>query len=313
MDDEIKVGLFPPVDHMGKMDALGNFLNEVTQAGLDHVATGDHVSFHAGFGVDGLMNATAMATLTKELGIYVSVYLLALRHPVLVARQISTLASLAPGRLSFGIGVGGEDRHEIEICSVNPSTRGRRTDECIQILRGLFEGRPFDFDGEFFQLERALVLPRPVPEPPIVVGGRSSAAIKRAGLYGDGWIGTWVSAERFAKATHEIAQIAHQAGRENVSWQHAIQTWCGFGDSMSEARNNVASAMEGLYRIPFEKFERWSPFGTPDEVAQALFPYVEAGCRIFNLLPQAGNEGDVIAGTMEVKKRLIAHLRQDGR
>ena len=92
---------------------------------------------------------------------YVGLYLLPLRHPVPVARQLATLAQLAPGRLTLGVGIGGEDPHEIEICGVDPKTRGRRMDESLQILRGLGDGAPVTFDGEFFSLHEALILPRP--------------------------------------------------------------------------------------------------------------------------------------------------------
>ncbi len=65
------------------------------------------------------------------------------------------------GRLTLGVGIGGEDRHEIEICGVDPRTRGRRMDECLQILRALSGGEPVTFEGEFFSLQDALILPAP--------------------------------------------------------------------------------------------------------------------------------------------------------
>src|SRR5439155_16851802 len=144
-----------------------------------HVGIGDHISFHTGAGTDGLITATALAMLEPSLSIYLAVYLLPLRHPVPVARQLATLAQLAPGRLIFGVGVGGEDRHEVEICGVDPASRGRRIDESLQVLRALLSGRPVSFDGEFFQLDQALILPAPKPPIPIVVGGRSDAAVRR--------------------------------------------------------------------------------------------------------------------------------------
>ena len=76
------------------------------------------------------------------LRVHVAVYLLALRHPVPLARTLATIAELAPGRLALGVGVGGEDRHEIEICGVDPATRGSRTDEALAIVRGLLSGEP---------------------------------------------------------------------------------------------------------------------------------------------------------------------------
>src|SRR4029450_13562551 len=88
----------------------------------------DHVSSHTGFGMEGLVRAATLAALEPELAVHIGVYLLALRHPVPVARQIATLCESAPGRLLLGVGGGGEDRREIEICGADPETGGRRTD-----------------------------------------------------------------------------------------------------------------------------------------------------------------------------------------
>ena len=99
------------------------FLDEVAAAGIDHVCCADHVSFLAGLGFDGLVQATALAALHPSLRISCGLYLLPLRHPVLVARQLADVERLAPGRLIFGVGIGGEDRHEVEICGVDPATR----------------------------------------------------------------------------------------------------------------------------------------------------------------------------------------------
>ena len=144
---------------------------------------------------------------------YVGLYLLPLRHPVTVARQLATIAQLAPGRLTLGVGLGGEDRHEIEICGVDPKTRGRRMDECLHILRRLADGTPVTFDGEFFALDDALILPAPSPSIPLVVGGRSDAAVSRAARLGDGWLGIWVSPRRYG-AVRDRHRTAGGRGRE---------------------------------------------------------------------------------------------------
>ncbi len=103
-------------------------VNLVADAGIDHMFFADHVSFRIGHGHDGMVISAALANLHPTLGIYLGVYLLALRHPVPVARQLANLAEMAPGRISFGIGVCGDDRHEVEVCGVDPRTRGKRTD-----------------------------------------------------------------------------------------------------------------------------------------------------------------------------------------
>jgi alkanesulfonate monooxygenase SsuD/methylene tetrahydromethanopterin reductase-like flavin-dependent oxidoreductase (luciferase family) len=297
--------MFPPLDLQGSDAAvMAAYLARVHDAGMDHVCTGDHVSFFVGAGVDGLLQATSLAMLHPSLPVSIGVYLLALRHPVLVARQLSDFGRLAPGRLVFGVGVGGEDRHEVEICGIDPARRGRRMEECLRVLRPLLTGGPVSFHGEFFDLDDALVLPAPAEHIPIIVGGRSNAAVRRAGRLGDGWLGIWNSARRFAEVVEIIADEAARASRDDPPTQHAMQVWCGIADTKEHARARLAPAMQAFYQIPFESFEKYSPYGTVEDVAEFLVPYVEAGCTTFNLIPQANDSEAALAGAAAVKKLL---------
>jgi alkanesulfonate monooxygenase SsuD/methylene tetrahydromethanopterin reductase-like flavin-dependent oxidoreductase (luciferase family) len=302
--ERVRVGVFPTTGSLGETGDAAAHLARVHDAGIDHVCCGDHVSFFVGAGVDGLVQATALAVLHPTLPIMTGVYLLPLRHPVLVARQLSDLGQLAPGRVIFGVGIGGEDRHEVEICGVDPSTRGRRMEECLAVLRQLLTGAPTTFHGEFFDLDDALVLPAPAPPPPIIVGGRSDAAARRAGRLGDGWLGIWNSARRFAEVVDLAAAEAARAGRHGPPTRYAMQVWCGIADTKERARAHLAPAMEAFYQIPFERFEKYSPYGTADDVAEFLAPYVDAGCTTFNLLPQSDDRESALAGAAAVKKLL---------
>ncbi len=302
--EPVRVGIFPTTGPLGDTGDAAAYLGRVHDAGIDHVCCGDHVSFFVGAGVDGLLQATALAMLHPTLPVMTGVYLLPLRHPVVVARQLSDLAQLAPGRLVFGVGVGGEDRHEVEICGVDPSTRGRRMEESLTVLRQLLTGAPATFHGQFFDLDDALVLPAPAQPVPIVVGGRSDAAVRRAGRLGDGWLGIWNSARRFREVVDITAEEAARAGRDDPPTRHAMQAWCSIGDTKEAARARLAPAMEAFYQIPFERFEKYSPYGTAEDVAEFLAPYVDAGCTSFNLIPQAEDRDSALAGAAAVKKLL---------
>ncbi len=244
--------------------------------------------------------------LVPAMPVHTSVYLLVLRHPVVVARQLSTLCSLAPGRLVFGVGIGGEDRSEVASCGVDPATRGRRMDESMTVLRRLLAGEAVTLDGDFFTLNEAAVLPAPSRPVPIVVGGRSTAALRRAALLGDGWLGIWVSPERFAHAVAEVTDAAEAAGRTQIDWKHGMTVWCGFGDDRRDGEAAVSRAMEGLYGLPFAKFDRYVPRGTPADVADALRQYVDAGCRTFNLLAQCTDRTRIAGAVGEVRRILNA-------
>ena len=192
---------------------LGHLAGRAVEAGLDHLVVGDHVSFAGGHGTGGLIQATALLAAHPAVSAQTGVYLLALRHPAVVARQLSTLALIAPGRLCFGIGVGGDDRRELELCGVDPRTRGARTDEPLRLLRTFLTGEEVTFDGRFFAVEAAAIRPAPQPPVPILVGGRSDAAAARTGRLGEGWIGVWVSPRRrFGEMSRLVADAADAAG-----------------------------------------------------------------------------------------------------
>ena len=255
--------------------------------------------------MDGLIQAATVAALEPHLGVHIGVYLLALRHPVPVARQIATLCESAPGRLALGVGVGGEDRHEVEICGVDPRTRGRRTDESLVALRGLLSGEPTSHDCEFFSFEGALIKPAPQPRVPIVIGGRSDAAVRRAGRHGDGYLGVWCSPRRYAEILASVSETADRAERGEVDWQHGLQVWVGVDDDRSAARDRLAATMERMYQVSFDRFERYSPYGSPDEIAEFLAPYAEAGCGTFNVMVVSSSSERGIDAVAEVKERLV--------
>ena len=282
----------------------------IADAGLDHVLFGDHISFHGGFGMDGLIQAAASLGCRPDLGVYVGLYLLPLRHPVPVARQLSDLAELAPGKLTLGVGIGGEDRHEVAVCGVDPATRGKRMDESLTVLRNLIAGDQVTFHGDHFTVDEALVRPIPTKPAPLIVGGRSQAALDRAARLGDGWLGIWISPTRFAAATATIAALATEIGRETTAFSHGLNVWCGLAPNRDRARSAVADAMQSTYRLPYDKFERYSPFGSAAEVADFLGPYVEAGCTTFNLIPCGDNTDTVITMASEIHRQLTG---PDGR
>jgi alkanesulfonate monooxygenase SsuD/methylene tetrahydromethanopterin reductase-like flavin-dependent oxidoreductase (luciferase family) len=303
----IRVGMFPPLGLLKRdQETAREYLAQVAKAGIDYVCCGDHVSFFGGIGFDGLVQATALAMLHPTMPVHIGVYLLPLRHPVLVARQLADFAQLAPGRLVLGVGVGGEDRHEISVCGVDPATRGERMNECLAVLRQLLVGTAVSFHGSFFDLDEAVIAPAPAVPIPIIIGGRSDAAIRRAGRLGDGWLGIWNSPARFAAATQLAADEAARTGRACAPTRHVMQVWCGLADSKETARACIAPAMQAFYQLPFERFERYCPYGTADDVAAFLTPYVNAGCTEFNLIPQSPDYDEAVAGVAAVKKLLVS-------
>jgi alkanesulfonate monooxygenase SsuD/methylene tetrahydromethanopterin reductase-like flavin-dependent oxidoreductase (luciferase family) len=282
-----------PSTGLGSADLEGRrrMMHAIADAGLDGVLQADHA---------GLSGAH------PTVGLHIGVFLLPLRHPVTVARSLATLAQLAPGRVVFGVGIGGEDRHEIEVCGIDPATRGRRCDASLAVLRALMAGDLVTHHDEFFDIDACCIVPAPSPPIPVLVGGRSDAAVRRAGTYGDGWLGAWCSPRRFASAIAMCDEQAAAAGRTAVNWRHKLQPWVGLGRGRDDARRHVAGSMERFYGLPFEAFEKYTPYGTPEQVAEALATYVDVGVKEFDLSICSADPMEGIAMAGEVKRLLVA-------
>ena len=148
-------------------------------------------------------------------------------------------------------------------------------------------------------------MPTPAVPVPIVVGGRSDAAIRRAGRLGDGWFGIWVSPDRYRRSLESMQEAADEVGRSPQRWVNALNVWCGVGDDVGEARRHVGEAMQQFYGIPYERFERWSPAGTASEVADFLVPYVDAGCTLFNLIINGRRAEHEIEAASLIRDRIL--------
>ena len=299
---KLRVGISTPWDlaSLSSSDQRRR-LCSIADAGIDLVFTADHISFRGGDGIDGIVRLAALSGLEPRLDLYLGVYLLALRHPMVAARQIATLAEQCPGRLTVGVGVGGEDRHEIEVCDVDPATRGRRTDVALQLLRDLLAGEIVNGDGEFFGFRSGRILPTPDPPVRLAVGGRSAAAIERAGRLGDGWLAAWCSPRRFSAGVEAVEAMGSD---RSVDWDHGLQLWVGVGSRVDEARVHVAKRMSEFYGLEFDMFAKYTPLGGPEQIAEFLLPYVEAGATTLNITPCGSNPEVEIATVAKVKELL---------
>jgi alkanesulfonate monooxygenase SsuD/methylene tetrahydromethanopterin reductase-like flavin-dependent oxidoreductase (luciferase family) len=304
--DALQIGINAP----WALPDYGRGLRSRRDAGLELVIVSDHISFLDGSGQDGLIRAGMVHALEPSLQVFVCVYLLGLRHPTAVARQMAELELMAPGKLILGVGVGGEDRNEIRACGVDPRSRGARTNEALVCLRRLLSGEPVDYDGRHFSLDRVRITPAVDPAPPILVGGRSEKALERTARHGDGWFGIFCSVERFAQSLDKIAEQAEAQGRPQQDWHHGMQFWCCVDNDAKAARPRLAATMESFYGIPFEKFEHYCPAGPAEYVAELIAGYVRAGARIVNLTPVAEEE-QAVADAAAVRAHLIKEFGPD--
>lgn len=154
----------------------------------------------------------AMAAVTERVKLVCGVYVLPLRHPIEVAKQAATLATLSAGRFVLGVGTGWM-REEFEIYGVDFERRGARMDEMIEIMQGLWTGEMFEYHGAFFDFDRLVVSPKPAHPVPLYLGGAAPIALRRAARIGDGWIGAGNTPEQVPGVLAELTRLRREAGR----------------------------------------------------------------------------------------------------
>jgi len=262
-------------------------VKHVEALGFDSVWTGDHISFHNPM-YESLALLSAYASITRRIKLGTAVYLLALRHPTVAAKITSTLDVLSGGRLIFGVGVGGENPKEFEAAGVPHRERGARVTEGIEVVRTLWRDTPATFKGRFTQFESVSIDPKPVqqPGPPIWIGGRSDAALARAGRQGDGWVSYVVQPERYAQSLDKIRAAASAAGRKLDGFVAAHLAFATIGRDWESAKAVWAEALTKRYAQDFEPLARkYGIIGTPQQCAEQLERFRAAGCNYIILSP----------------------------
>jgi probable F420-dependent oxidoreductase len=269
------------IDHVTAIETLG----------FDSVWTGEHMLFY-GPVTDGLITLAAFAGKTSRIKIGSAINLLPLRPPVVVAKAVSTLDLVSKGRFIFGVGVGGEFPKEFEACGVPHRERGRRANEAIEICRKLWSEDHVTYEGKIFQLHDVTMLPKPIQPggPPIIVSGRSEAAIRRAALLGDGYMPYLFTPERFADSLQKIYAIANERKRDMSRFTPYSFVFTAAGESHEEAHHVAVEKLSQRYNQPFENLvERYCALGTPKECVERLQRFVDAGARHLILSPLCDN------------------------
>ena len=209
--------------------------------------------------VDPIVTLAYVAGHTSRIRLGISVLVMPNYAPVVLAKQLATLDHVADGRLDVGLGIGWS-RDEYAAVNVPYTKRGKRGDEFIRCLKTIWTDKIVEFHGDFYQVPKSLVEPKPVqkPHPPITVGGYGSAAVRRAVELGDGFAGGNVPLDRVAPLVRELKEAAVAAGRDTET----LQIVC-----------------RGTYRVHDapQGPDRRALFGTLDEIREDVAHYAEAG------------------------------------
>ncbi|MFI5319238.1 MAG: LLM class flavin-dependent oxidoreductase [Myxococcota bacterium] len=248
--------------------------------GWDSLWVGDHVAFTVPI-YDPLIQLAMLGAFSKKLRLGTSVYLLPLRHPVPVAKQVATLDRMLGGRLEFGVGVGGEFANEYAACGVPLAERGARLGEGIELLRRLWSGESVTHEGHFYPVKDVRMLPPPAQrELPIYCGGRSDAALARTGRLADGWISYVVTAEQYRAGLAKIAAAAAGAQRSLARFHTGHLLFTLVRNSYEDALDGATEHLSRRYAMDFRKAaQRYAALGKPADVAARVAELQRAGVR----------------------------------
>lgn len=244
----------------------------------------------------------AIAGRTKKIKFGMNVISLALRDPVLVAKQCATIDVLSEGRLLPAFGIGSPMAPEWKALNLDTKTRGSKTDEGLEIIARLWREDKVDFEGRHYKLTGASISPKPVqPDLPMWIGGSSNAAINRTGRYGTGWQAgpeTPVEAGVIVKAI-KVAAKNHDRTIDNDHYGAGFPFYFGKATDPAPLR-----MIEAYKRRTGRDASRLFAFGDADDIVARIGEYVEQGVEKFVLRPVGSDDAAFYAQT----ERMIAEV-----
>jgi alkanesulfonate monooxygenase SsuD/methylene tetrahydromethanopterin reductase-like flavin-dependent oxidoreductase (luciferase family) len=298
----------PTIDELAKLVGL------VDRCGYDSLWVGDHLAFAVSI-LDPLLQLAQAAVISRRLTLGTNVYLLPLRHPGPVAKQVATLDHLCEGRLIFGVGVGGEFPAEFAIAGVPLAERGGRLSTAIPLLRQLWSGQPVSHSSRYFGGFSEVAMQPPARQaggPPIWCGGRADPALARAGRLADGYISYVVTPDQYRAALEKIEAAAAAAGRRAERFGTGHLLFARLDDSYEAALDIAAQSLSQRYAMDFRRAaERYAALGTAEQVAARLRDFHDAGVRhvVIDLVGPYEERPRQIEMFAEMVMPLLADLR----
>jgi probable F420-dependent oxidoreductase len=250
---------------------------------IDSLWVGGHVA-SPGPTPEAMVLLARLSALARRVRIGTSILLLPLYPPAIVAKQIADIDRACGGRVTLGVGVGGEYPAEFRACGVPLSERGSRADETIGLLRQLWTAEPTSHHGRHFHFDDVRIHPAPAQSggPPIIVAGRQPAAMRRAALLGDGWMPYLYSPERYKRSVTEIRAVADAAGRDLTDFEWTAFVFVNVDSDGAKARTATAEFLGGNYRQRFDEMvDRVAIAGSVTQVTDRLGQFRAAGAEHF--------------------------------
>jgi alkanesulfonate monooxygenase SsuD/methylene tetrahydromethanopterin reductase-like flavin-dependent oxidoreductase (luciferase family) len=196
----------------------------------------------------------ALGAVTSTIRFATFVLKLPIRPPVLVAKQAASTAVLTNNRLVLGVGISPWPE-DFDVLGVPFERRGARLDECIAIIRGLCDpgGDYYEHDGEIYDVQSIKISPVPTQPIPILIGGHTEPALRRAARIGDGWMAAGADPELLSHAVATMTEQRREAGRDHLPFEiHAASMDVYAAEGVGRAEEaGITDAVVG-FRWPYE-------------------------------------------------------------
>ena len=197
-----------------------------------------------------------LAARTEKLHYTTSVIKLAIRQPVVVAKQLSSLAVMLGDRFALGVGISPWPE-DFEVCQIPWEKRGKRMDEMMEIISGLMSGEYFGYEGEIFNIPPLKLCPVPEHHIPLLVGGHAKPALRRAARLGDGWVSAGSSLDELQSMIGQIEEFRKEYQRDTGAFQYHAMTEAAYSaQGLDDLTRAGVTEVIIAFRNPYD--------GTPD-------------------------------------------------
>ena len=250
----------------------------------------------------------ALAGRTRRLKFGMNVVSVALRDPVLLAKQCATIDVLSQGRLLPAFGIGSPLAPEWATLNADTRSRGRRTDEGLEVIRRLWTEEKVDFHGSFHHLDGASISPRPLQaDLPMWIGGSSEAAIRRTGRIGTGWQAGAETPEQIGPIIAAIRDAARGAGRSIDEDHYGSGFPFRFGGVDDPG---VERAMAAYAKRTGRDAAAYFAVGDANAILGRISAYVDAGASKFILRPLGRGDDDVLLQTRRFIEEVLPQVQR---
>ena len=237
----------------------------------------------------------ALAGHTEKIRFGMSVASIALRDPLLTAKQCATIDFLSDGRLLPAFGLGSALGQDYSTTGTQTKRRGKKADEALELIARLWTENDVNFDGEFFQYKGTSISPKPAnPNIPLWIGGSSEVAMRRTAKYGTGWLGGIGTPEQAKVAVDGIKSALLETGRSIDEDHYGASFLFRFGSPEDDV---VTTTAKGLAARLKQSPDRYLVAGDAKAVVVRIREFIDAGCHKFVLLPMANGTTEVMEQT----------------